>query len=73
MWHCPDSSDQWTEEGKEVAVKSMRRGSCEKERVRFLQEATIMGQFNNPNILCILGIITDSEDNNVCMKFSMLH
>ena len=47
---------------EEVAVKSMEIGAKEEERVKFLQEAAIMGQFNHPNIVRILGII-EAEKN----------
>ena len=47
--------------GVEVAVKTMEEGASEEERVKFLQEAAIMGQFkNHPNILRILGIVLDT-------------
>ena len=41
----------------EVAVKTMRQGAKEEERVKFLQEAAIMGQFKHANIVKILGIV----------------
>ena len=43
----------------EVAVKSLAKGTSEEERVMFLKEAAIMGQFNHPYIVKILGIIDD--------------
>ena len=43
----------------EVAVKSLAKGASEEERVMFLKEAAIMGQFNHPYIVKILGIIDD--------------
>ena len=42
---------------EEVAVKMMDSGASEEERVKFLQEAIIMGQFNHPNIITTLGIV----------------
>ena len=49
----------------EVAVKTMEEGAGEEERVKFLQEAAIMGQFrNHPNIVRILGIILDAPVSN---------
>ena len=46
----------------EVAVKTMEEGADEEERVKFLQEAAIMGQYrNHPNIVRILGIILDKR------------
>ena len=43
----------------EVAVKSLGKEASEEERVMFLKEAAIMGQFNHPYIVKILGIIDD--------------
>ena len=45
----------------EVALKCLLTSSTEGERVKFLQEAAIMGQFKHPNILNILGMVTISE------------
>ena len=45
----------------EVAVKSMERGASEEDRIKFLQEAAIMGQFNNPYIIKIFGVYLESE------------
>ena len=47
--------------GVEVAVKSMEGSSTEEERVKFLQEAAIMGQFKHPNIIRMIGVITTSD------------
>jgi len=47
--------------GLEVAVKSLEGGSTEDERVKFLQEAAIMGQFKHPNIIRVIGVITTSD------------
>ena len=43
----------------EVAVKSLGKVASEEERVMFLKEAAIMGQFSHPYIVKILGIIDD--------------
>ena len=45
----------------EVAVKSLKKGADDMERVQFLQEAVIMGQFRHPYILQIFGIMANSE------------
>ena len=47
-----------TDEVTEVAVKSMQGGAGEEDRIKFLQEAAIMGQFKHPYILRILGYVT---------------
>jgi serine/threonine protein kinase len=43
---------------KEVAVKTLKQGSSENDRVRFLQEAAIMGQFNHPHVVKLYGVVT---------------
>ena len=59
--------------GEEVAVKSMEDGASEDDRVKFLQEAAIMGQFkNHPNILRILGIILDPPVSSIMSIHSQL-
>ncbi len=45
----------------EVAVKTLKEGSGEEDRVKFLQEAAIMGQFRNPNVINVFGCVTDGE------------
>ena len=44
---------------EEVAVKTMENNgsSAQEDRVKFLQEAAIMGQFHHPNIIKILGVV----------------
>ncbi len=50
-----------TEVSSEVAVKSMTDGATEEDKVKFLQEAAIMGQFNQANILRIRAFIMDGD------------
>ena len=45
----------------EVAVKTLKEGSGEEDRVKFLQEAAIMGQFKHPNVVTVYGVVTDGE------------
>ena len=56
MLHFGGTSDQQTEE---VAVKILEDGADEEDKIKFLQEAAIMGQFNHPNIIRILGVTID--------------
>ena len=45
---------------EEVAVKTMENnGASEEDRVKFLQEAAIMGQFHHPNTIKILGVVIE--------------
>ena len=54
---------------KEVTVKTMENGATEEDRVKFLQEAAIMGQFNNPYIIKIHGILTSSQPVSHCVAW----
>ena len=44
----------------EVAVKTNQSDS-EEEKVKFLQEAAIMGQFRHPNVVKLMGVVTVGE------------
>ncbi len=54
----------WYSDSKEieVAVKSLKKVASTEEKVRFLQEAAIMGQFDHPYIVQIYGIIALEEE-----------
>ena len=45
----------------EVAVKTLNERSGEEDRVKFLQEAAIMGQFKHPNVVEMYGVVTQGE------------
>ena len=51
-----------------VAVKLMKEGSSHEERVKFLQEAAIMRQFNNLNIVKMHGIVYAKEKVSTTTK-----
>ena len=53
----------WTISGatKELAIKTLRAELPEEEKVRFLQEAAIMGQFFHPNVIKLYGVVTVGE------------
>uniref|UniRef100_A0A8D3BIT8 Ephrin type-A receptor 6 n=1 Tax=Scophthalmus maximus TaxID=52904 RepID=A0A8D3BIT8_SCOMX len=44
-----------------VAIKTLKGGYMEQQRRDFLREALIMGQFNNPNIIRLEGVVTKSK------------
>ena len=46
---------------KELAVKTLKSTLPEEEKVRFLQEAAIMGQFSHPNVVKLYGVVTVGE------------
>ena len=45
----------------EVAIKTLKEGSSDDDKVKFLQEAAIMGQFKHPNVVTMYGVVTDGE------------
>ena len=54
VWHSP-------EKYIDVALKTLRDDASEEEKVKFLQEAAIMGQFHHPNIVKLHGVVTVGE------------
>lgn len=44
-----------------VAIKTLKGGYMDQQRRDFLREASIMGQFNNPNIIRLEGVVTKSK------------
>ena len=47
-------------ENTEVAVKTLNDQSNEKDRLRFLQEAAIMCQFDHQNVVKLHGVVTEA-------------
>ncbi|XP_029372458.1 ephrin type-A receptor 5 isoform X4 [Echeneis naucrates] len=45
----------------QVAIKTLKAGYTEQQRRDFLWEASIMGQFNHPNIIRLEGVVTKSK------------
>ena len=45
----------------DVAVKLVHPGASEEEKVKFLQEAAINGQFRHPNVVKLMGVVTLGE------------
>ncbi|KAF0044062.1 hypothetical protein F2P81_003220 [Scophthalmus maximus] len=43
-----------------VAIKTLKGGYVERQRRDFLREASIMGQFDHPNIIRLEGVVTKS-------------
>lgn len=52
-----------------VAVKSL---ASEENKVKFLQEAVIMGQFSHPNIVNLYGVVTSGVPVSSNIVFSLL-
>ena len=49
----------------QVAVKQLKPSATAEWRVKFLQEAAIMGQFHHQNIVKMFGVVqVDGEEDN---------
>ena len=59
MWTSPNGQ-------VEVAVKQLKEGTSEADRVKFLKEAAIMGQFQHPNVIKLHGVVTMADP--VCLQ-----
>ena len=44
----------------EVAIKMLNPDASDKDRLRFLQEAAIMCQFDHKNVIKLYGVVTES-------------
>ena len=56
---------EWAAPGEEekvgVALKTLKEGAGKEDKVKFLQEAAIMGQFSHPNVVKLHGVVTEGE------------
>ena len=54
VWQSPTST-------LEVAIKTLKSTAKEEDRVKFLQEGAIMGQFRHPNVVRLHGIVREQQ------------
>uniref|UniRef100_A0A6I8N6V2 receptor protein-tyrosine kinase n=1 Tax=Ornithorhynchus anatinus TaxID=9258 RepID=A0A6I8N6V2_ORNAN len=52
-----------------VAIKTLKGGYTERQRREFLSEASIMGQFEHPNIIRLEGVVTNSVPVMILTEF----
>lgn len=52
-----------------VAIKTLKGGYTERQRREFLSEASIMGQFEHPNIIHLEGVVTNSMPVMILTEF----
>ena len=59
----------------EVATKTLNGSTSDDDRVKFLQEAAIMGQFHHPNVVKLYGMVTIEEpvSDNIIINASYNH
>ena len=69
LWHRSEKEPS----GLEVAVKSLRNTAKEVEKIQFLQEAAIMGQFDHPYIIKIFGVLANEGKVKRRWHFNAFH
>ncbi|XP_071495731.1 ephrin type-A receptor 4-like isoform X2 [Diadema antillarum] len=52
-----------------VAVKTLKTGATDKDRSDFLSEASIMGQFDHPNVIKLIGVVTRTRPAMIVTEF----
>lgn len=52
-----------------VAIKTLKPSSSDKARMDFLTEASIMGQFDHPNVIYLQGVVTKSNPVMIITEF----
>ena len=55
---------------QDVAIKTLKSSAKETDRVKFLQEGAIMGQFRHPNVVTLHGIV--KEEQKVCFTLNRM-
>uniref|UniRef100_A0AAY4AQC0 Tyrosine-protein kinase receptor n=1 Tax=Denticeps clupeoides TaxID=299321 RepID=A0AAY4AQC0_9TELE len=53
---------------KRVAVKTLKKGATDNEKMDFLKEAHLMSQFDHPNILRLLGVCLENEPQYLILE-----
>ncbi|XP_065891792.1 uncharacterized protein [Dysidea avara] len=62
----------WTDgstDPKQVAVKTLNSNCLESDRVKFLREAAIMGQFQHNNVVQLHGVVTEEENMMIVLEY----
>ncbi|XP_019855444.1 PREDICTED: uncharacterized protein LOC109584225 [Amphimedon queenslandica] len=65
LWTKPEG------ESIEVAVKVLSDEADENDKIRFLQEAALMGQFTHTNVLTLHGVVS-SEDTTIMIVIELM-
>ena len=53
----------------QVAVKTLNSKCSESDRVKFLREAAIMGQFVHNNVVQLHGVVTEEENMMIVLEY----
>ena len=53
----------------QVAVKTLNSRCSESDRVKFLREAAIMGQFVHNNVVQLHGVVTEEDNMMIILEY----
>ena len=53
----------------QVAVKTLNSQCSESDRLKFLREAAIMGQFVHNNVVQLHGVVTEEENMMIVLEY----
>jgi len=53
----------------QVAVKTLNSKCSESNRVKFLREAAIMGQFQHNNVVQLHGVVTEEDNMMIVLEY----
>ena len=53
----------------QVAVKTLNSQCSESDRVKFLREAAIMGQFVHNNVVQLHGVVTEEDNMMIVLEY----
>ena len=59
----------WSSGPIQVAVKTLNSQCSESDRVKFLREAAIMGQFVHNNVVQLHGVVTEEENMMIVLEY----
>ena len=59
----------YDEEDVVIAIKTLKAGASEKNRLDLLTEASVMGQFNHVNVIRLLGVVTRTHPTMIISEF----
>ncbi len=64
VWVSPNSS-------VDAAIKTLKEDATTEDKIRFLQEAAIMGQFKHPNVVTMYGVVVNDNKVSLIKEYSI--
>jgi len=64
-----EGSDWRNEEDLVIAIKTLKAGASDRNRLDFLTEASIMGQFGHVNVIGLVGVVTRTQPTMIVTEY----